>query len=172
MRTPNAPRARLELNTLIGLSGPETDWSGKVDLPLPPPDENSPEELRAMSQTVNLQLLAARQEVAVMEGAVATTRRFRLLGGTDIGYQSETDADGRRLSGPTLPYRMVDGVKEFHLVAEEIVHEFPLVQHGTHMYHPHADEMTQLAYGMMGLFIIHPRVSDDPNFGSPVRREG
>ena len=25
------------------------------------------------------------------------------------------------------------------------------------MYHPHADEMTQMAYGMMGLFIIHPR---------------
>ncbi len=98
----DARRARLELNTLIGLSGPETDWSGKVDLPLPPPDEDSPEELRAMSQTVNLQLLAARQEVAVMEGAVATTRRFRLLGGTDIGYQSETEVDGRRLSGPTL----------------------------------------------------------------------
>ncbi len=98
----DARRARLELNTLIGLSGPETDWSGKVDLPLPPPDEDSPEELRAMSQTVNLQLLAARQEVAVMEGAVATTRRFRLLGGTDIGYQSETEVNGRRLSGPTL----------------------------------------------------------------------
>ena len=141
----------------------------------------------------------------------------------------------RTLNGWTLPYRMVDGVKEFHLVAEEIVHEFapgskatcwgyngstpgptieavegdrvrilltnrlkepttihwhgfilpsgmdgvgglsqphiqpgetfayefPLVQHGTHMYHPHADEMTQLAYGMMGLFIIHPRAGEE-----------
>ena len=137
----------------------------------------------------------------------------------------------RTLNGWTLPWRMVDGAKEFHLVAEEIVHEFgpgskatcwgyngstpgptieavegdrvriyvtnrlkehtsvhwhglilpsgmdgvsglnqpaigpgetfvyefPLVQHGSHMYHPHADEMTQMAYGMMGLFIIHPR---------------
>ena len=34
-------------------------------------------------------------------------------------------------------------------------------QHVTHMYHPHADEMTQLAYGMMGLFIIHPRAGEE-----------
>jgi len=137
----------------------------------------------------------------------------------------------RTPNGWTLPHRMVDGVKEFHLVAEEIEHEFApgcrakcwgyngstpgptleavegdrvrilvtnrlpehttihwhgillpsgmdgvgglsqphikpgetyvyeftLRQHGTHMYHPHADEMVQLAVGMMGLFIIHPK---------------
>jgi hypothetical protein len=28
------------------------------------------------------------------------------------------------------------------------------------MYHPHADEMVQMAMGMMGMFIVHPR---DPN---------
>jgi len=137
----------------------------------------------------------------------------------------------RTLNGWTLPHRMVDGVKEFHLVAEEIEHEFApgcrakcwgyngttpgptleavegdrvriyvtnrlpehtsvhwhgillpsgmdgvgglsqphiqpgetyvyeftLRQHGTHMYHPHADEMVQMAVGMMGMFIIHPK---------------
>ena len=137
----------------------------------------------------------------------------------------------RTLNGWTLPHRIVDGVKEFHLVAEEIEHEFApgcrakcwgyngttpgptieavegdrvriyvtnrlpehtsvhwhglllpsgmdgvgglsqpqiqpgetyvyeftLRQHGTHMYHPHADEMVQMAVGMMGMFIIHPR---------------
>lgn len=137
----------------------------------------------------------------------------------------------RTLNGRTLQHRMVEGVKEFHLVAEEIEHEFApgcvarcwgyngstpgptieavegdrvrilvtnrlpepttihwhgillpsgmdgvaglsqppilpgetwayeftLRQHGTHMYHPHADEMTQMAYGMMGLFVIHPK---------------
>ena len=140
------------------------------------------------------------------------------------------------LNGRSLPWRMVDGVKEFHLVAEEVEHEFApgmkakvwgyngstpgptieaiegdrvrilvtnrlpehtsihwhgillpcgmdgvggltqphikpgetwayeftLRQHGTHMYHPHADEMVQLALGMMGLFIIHPK---DPAVG-------
>lgn len=137
----------------------------------------------------------------------------------------------RTLNGWTLPYTMKNGVKEFHLVAEEIEHEFApgsvakcwgyngstpgptieavkgdrvrilvtnclkehttihwhgillpsgmdgvgglsqpqigpgetfayeftLRQHGTHMYHPHADEMTQMAVGMMGMFIIHPK---------------
>jgi manganese oxidase len=137
-------------------------------------------------------------------------------------------------NGWTLPYKMVNGVKEFHLVAEPVEHEFApgskaklwgyngcapgptieavegdrvrifvtnllpeptsvhwhglllpsgmdgvsglnqksirpgetyqyefnLRQSGSHMYHPHADEMTQMALGMMGLFIIHPKTGD------------
>ena len=43
---------------------------------------------------------------------------------------------------------------------ETFAYEFTLRQHGTHMYHPHADEMTQMAMGMMGLFIIHPKGGD------------
>jgi FtsP/CotA-like multicopper oxidase with cupredoxin domain len=139
----------------------------------------------------------------------------------------------RTLNGVTLPYVMKDGVKEFHLTAEEIEHEFApgmtakcwgyngrtpgptieavegdrvrilvtnnlpehttihwhglllpsgmdgvgglsqphikpgetfayeftLQQNGTHMYHPHADEMVQMAVGLMGMFIIHPKVA-------------
>ena len=140
------------------------------------------------------------------------------------------------LNNQTLPWRMVDGVKEFHLIANEFDHEFapgskahcwgyngttpgPMIeavegdrvrllvtnrlpeptsvhwhgilapngmdgvsgltqppigvgetwsyeftlrQHGTYMYHPHADEMTQLAFGMVGLFVIHPRLPQLP----------
>jgi FtsP/CotA-like multicopper oxidase with cupredoxin domain len=140
----------------------------------------------------------------------------------------------RTLNGWTLPYKLKNGVKEFHLVAEEFEHEFApgcrakvwgyngstpgptieavegdrvrilvtnrlrehttihwhgmilpsgmdgigglsqpsiqpgetfayeftLRQHGTHMYHPHADEMVQMALGMMGMFIIHPRAGE------------
>ena len=40
---------------------------------------------------------------------------------------------------------------------ETYAYEFTLRQHGTHMYHPHADEMVQMAVGMMGMFIIHPK---------------
>jgi FtsP/CotA-like multicopper oxidase with cupredoxin domain len=135
------------------------------------------------------------------------------------------------LNGWSLPFRMKDGVKEFHLVAEPVlreiapgmtarlwgyngsspgptieavegdrvrlfvtnklpehttvhwhgivlpngmdglggltqpqikpgqtfVYEFELRQSGTFMYHPHADEMVQMAMGMMGLFIVHPK---------------
>jgi len=139
-------------------------------------------------------------------------------------------------NGWTLPFKVVDGVKVFHLVAEEVEHEFApglrakcwgynggvhgptieavegdrvriyvtnnspggtsvhwhglflpngmdgvaglnqriirpgetfkyeftLRQHGTHMYHSHHDEMTQMALGMIGIFVIHPRHSAKP----------
>ena len=41
------------------------------------------------------------------------------------------------------------------------VYEFDLIKSGTFMYHPHADEMVQMAMGMMGMFIVHPK---DPDF--------
>jgi len=43
------------------------------------------------------------------------------------------------------------------LPGETYVYEFTLKQNGTFMYHPHADEMVQLAMGQMGFFIVHPR---------------
>jgi len=139
------------------------------------------------------------------------------------------------LNGWTLPWRMQQGVKEFHLVAEPVVreiapgmkanlwgyngqspgptievvegdrvrifvtnklpehtsvhwhgqrlpngmdgvtgltqpgippgktfvYEFIAKRPGTFMYHPHADEMVQMAMGMMGFWITHPK---DPGF--------
>jgi FtsP/CotA-like multicopper oxidase with cupredoxin domain len=40
---------------------------------------------------------------------------------------------------------------------ETFKYEFTLRQHGTFMYHSHHDEMTQMAMGMMGMIVIHPR---------------
>ena len=37
------------------------------------------------------------------------------------------------------------------------VYEFEARRPGTFMYHPHADEMVQMAMGMMGLWITHPK---------------
>jgi manganese oxidase len=45
---------------------------------------------------------------------------------------------------------------------ETYVYEFTLQQNGTQMYHPHADEMVQMAMGMMGMFIIHPKAPVTP----------
>lgn len=42
-------------------------------------------------------------------------------------------------------------------------YEFILKQNGTFMYHPHSDEMTQVALGLEGFFIIHPKNGDDPH---------
>ena len=52
----------------------------------------------------------------------------------------------------------VAGLNQPHIApGETYVYEFTLRQHGTLMYHPHSDEMVQMAMGMMGFFIIHPR---------------
>ncbi len=37
------------------------------------------------------------------------------------------------------------------------VYEFTLRDPGTFMYHSHYDEMTQIALGLMGMFVVHPR---------------
>ena len=45
---------------------------------------------------------------------------------------------------------------------ETYAYEFTLRQHGTQMYHPHADETLQMAFGMEGLFVIHPKRESKP----------
>jgi len=40
---------------------------------------------------------------------------------------------------------------------ETYVYEFTLRYPGTYMYHSHYDEMTQIALGMVGMFIVHPK---------------
>ncbi|MBL8860611.1 MAG: copper oxidase [Planctomycetes bacterium] len=62
--------------------------------------------------------------------------------------------------GLAVPNGM-DGVGGLHQRSIEpgttFRYEFQLVQHGTFLYHSHHDEMAQMALGMMGLFVVHPR---------------
>lgn len=64
--------------------------------------------------------------------------------------------------GIILPSGMdgVSGLSQAPIPPESTFrYEFTLRQHGTFMYHSHRDEMTQQALGMMGMFIVHPRVA-------------
>ncbi len=45
---------------------------------------------------------------------------------------------------------------------ETFVYEFTFREAGTFMYHPHADEMTQMAMGMVGMIVVHPRKQRGP----------
>lgn len=66
--------------------------------------------------------------------------------------------------GVLLPSGMdgVGGLSAPHIKpGETYAYEFTLRQHGTQMYHPHGDEMLQIALGMMGMFIIHPKDPDE-----------
>ncbi len=66
--------------------------------------------------------------------------------------------------GQRLPNGMdgVGGLTQPHIPpGKTFVYEFEARRPGTFMYHPHADEMTQMAMGMMGFWVTHPK---DPNF--------
>ena len=72
--------------------------------------------------------------------------------------------------GQRLPNGM-DGVSGLTQPAIEpgktFVYEFTAKRPGTFMYHPHADEMAQMAMGMMGFWVTHPK---DPGL-YPVDRD-
>jgi FtsP/CotA-like multicopper oxidase with cupredoxin domain len=62
--------------------------------------------------------------------------------------------------GVLLPSGMdgVGGLTQPHIQpGKTFVYEFVMKKSGTFMYHPHADEMVQMAMGMMGALIVHPR---------------
>ncbi len=67
--------------------------------------------------------------------------------------------------GVLLPNGMdgVGGLTQPHIAPGETwVYEFTLRQHGVLMYHPHSDEMVQMAMGMSGFFVIHPKNPTGP----------
>jgi manganese oxidase len=67
--------------------------------------------------------------------------------------------------GMLLPNGMdgVSGLTQRHIEpGETYVYELTLRQNGSLMYHPHSDEMVQMALGMMGFFVIHPRAPEAP----------
>jgi len=72
--------------------------------------------------------------------------------------------------GQRLPNGM-DGVSGLNqppiMPGQTYVYEFVAARAGTFMYHPHADETTQMAMGMMGFWVTHPK---DPTF-MPVDRD-
>ena len=64
--------------------------------------------------------------------------------------------------GQRLPNGMdgVGGLNQPQIpVGKTFVYEFVARRPGTFMYHPHADEMTQMAMGMMGFWVTHPKAA-------------
>jgi manganese oxidase len=51
------------------------------------------------------------------------------------------------------------------------VYEFEARRPGTFMYHPHADEMTQMAMGMMGMWVTHPKNPQTTSGYQPCDRD-
>lgn len=67
--------------------------------------------------------------------------------------------------GLILPNGMdgVAGLNQAPIPAgETFAYEFTVKYPGTYMYHPHYDEMTQIALGMGGMFVVHPKRARGP----------
>jgi len=74
--------------------------------------------------------------------------------------------------GQRLPNGMdgVGGITQPHIPpGKTFVYEFTARRPGTFMYHPHADEMVQMAMGMMGFWVTHPKESHP--LIEPVQRD-
>ncbi len=67
--------------------------------------------------------------------------------------------------GVILPNGMdgVSGLTQRPIMPKEThVYEFTFSKPGTFMYHPHYDEMTQMALGMVGMIVVHPKNPKGP----------
>lgn len=67
--------------------------------------------------------------------------------------------------GVILPNGMdgVSGLTQKPIMPKEThVYEFTFAKPGTFMYHPHFDEMTQMALGMVGMIVVHPKKPKGP----------
>ena len=76
--------------------------------------------------------------------------------------------------GQRLPNGMdgVGGLNQPHIQpGQTYVYEFVAQRPGTFMYHPHADEMTQMAMGMMGFWVTHPKSPQATPGYTPVDRD-
>ena len=94
--------ARGRLQSLMGLSAAETQWTVPQTLPEPLATETSTTNLQSLAMTKRLDLAAARTQVSVLEQQLAATRHYRYLGASTVGVAGEREADGTRRIGPSL----------------------------------------------------------------------
>jgi cobalt-zinc-cadmium efflux system outer membrane protein len=93
---------REELNRLLGLWGPQTEWALAEKLPDLPSEETPLEHLETIAIRQRLDVDAARKQALLMSNAVALARAPRLFGVFEVGVHVHQDPDGPRLFGPTL----------------------------------------------------------------------
>ena len=102
----DALRERLAFGNLLGLSAADGEWSLADRLPMPVAAEDDAEALVRLAESSNLELQAARLQESQLRSALRTTRATRWFGGVEAGAEREKDADGSRLTGPTLSLQL------------------------------------------------------------------
>lgn len=97
-----ALRERLAFGNLLGLGPDDGSWTLADRLPLPVKTEDDVDALLALAERSNLELQAARLQADRLRSSLKTTRATRWVGGVNAGAEREKDADGSRLTGPTV----------------------------------------------------------------------
>lgn len=97
-----ANTARQHLNRLMGLSATQNIW--QLDQQLALPAENIPplDILLKQSAQQRLDIASAAQRASALARRYGLTRKTRLIGGIEIGFEREKDFDGAVNKGPTL----------------------------------------------------------------------
>jgi len=94
--------ARERLNELMGLWGPDTQWTVAARLPDPPADEVPPQGLESLAVSQRLDLLAAARQGQAADEQLGFTRASRLLAEGQAGISVEHDTNGQTIYGPSL----------------------------------------------------------------------
>jgi len=96
-------RDRERLNRLLGLWGPNTNWTTADHLPELPKQEVSLQRLESRAIAQRLDLQARRMQLDLLGQSLALRTKTRFFpSGIQVGVDTERDPDGQRVTGPTL----------------------------------------------------------------------
>jgi outer membrane protein, heavy metal efflux system len=101
-----AQAARSQLNRLMGLPAHRADWTLLGALPAPLEREDSLNELVTLANTARLDVAAARRSADAIANAHGLTRRIRLLGPVEVGYEVGRQFDNSRERGPSVAFEL------------------------------------------------------------------
>ncbi len=94
--------AREQLTRLLGLWGPQTNWSLPKQLPDIPSEEIPLEKLESMAIENRLDLAAERKAVEALAQALGITIDWRWVGQIEVGVSTERETDRTWVTGPSL----------------------------------------------------------------------
>ncbi len=96
-------RDRERLNRLMGVWGPNTNWTVGDHLPELPGSEGSLQHLESRAIAQRLDLQAARMQLDLVGQSLALRTKMRYVPAEiRIGVDTEKEPDGQRVTGPTL----------------------------------------------------------------------
>lgn len=101
-----ASQAYHALGAAMGLRPGEAEWRIDARLPLPVASEDEADALAQLAFASRSDLAARRREAETLAHSLGVTRRFRWLGGFELGVDAERETDGAKLIGPSVSFEL------------------------------------------------------------------